>query len=313
MIYHPILPFRNAHFNTIYRKAFTSYRVLYKRKRLITDDEDFIDIDISTVDSNKIFIIVHGLEGSSKSKYILSNTEFFNKNGFDVCAMNMRGCSGESNKLYSSYHSGKTDDLDLVVDFISKKYDIIYLLGYSLGGNIVMKYTGEKSNTINRSIKKSIGVSVPVDLKSSSVELAKTKNFLYNYMFMKEMKTKLKERVIRFGIDIDMTTINSINNFNRFDDIYTSVAHGFKDAEDYWVKNSSKQFLTSIRIPSLLINASDDTFLGKGCYPYEEAKLNKYFTLEVPIYGGHVGFNVSFNHKKNFWLEKRILKFIENA
>jgi len=311
MTYSPILPFKNAHFNTIYRKAFTNHNVKYVRKRLITPDNDFLDIDFSKTNSNKVIVIIHGLEGSSRSKYVLSNTVFFNKHGYDVCAMNMRGCSGEPNLLYSSYHSGKTDDLAMVIANISNQYDEIFILGYSLGGNIVLKYTGENADNMNEKIKKVIGVSVPVDLKSSSIELAKRKNFIYNYMFMTEMKKKLKERVHKFGINISDEEINKINNFNQFDNIYTSVAHGFENAEDYWAKNSSKQFLTAIRIPALLLNAADDTFLGDKCYPYKEADTNKFLELEVPKYGGHVGFNISFNPNKNFWLEKRILSFIE--
>jgi len=312
MIYTPVLPFKNAHFNTIYRKVFTNPEVEYNRKRVFTPDNDFLDIDFSKVNSSKVIVIVHGLEGSSKSKYVLSNTVYFNRQGYDVCAMNMRGCSGEPNLLYSSYHSGKTDDLALVVDNILSQYDEIYILGYSLGGNIVLKYAGENGDGLDKRIKKAIGVSVPVDLKSSSIELAKRKNFIYNYMFMKEMNEKLKVRVKKFGINISEEEIKKIKSFNQFDDIYTSVAHGFKDAEDYWKRNSSKQFLTSIRIPSLLLNAADDTFLGEGSYPFEEAKANRFLELEVPKYGGHVGFNVSFDSNKNYWLEKRILNFIEN-
>ncbi len=312
MEYNPVLPFRNAHFNTIYRKAFTNPVVEFSRKRLITPDNDFLDLDFSKVNSNIIIIIVHGLEGSSKSKYVLSNTKYFNRSGYDVCAMNMRGCSGEPNSLYSSYHSGKTDDLSLIIDEISGQYEDIYLLGYSLGGNIVLKYTGENSGVLNNKIRKSIGISVPVDLKSAAVELAKKKNYIYNYMFMKEMKEKLRSRVKKFGVDISLEEINRIKNFNEFDNIYTSVAHGFKDAKDYWKKNSSKQFLEHIKIPALLLNAADDTFLGENCYPFAEAKNNRFLILEVPKYGGHVGFNVSFKPEKNHWLEKRILNFIEN-
>lgn len=312
MIYYPILPFKNAHFNTIFRKAFTNYNLKFSRERIFTPDDDFIDLDFSKVNSNKIIVLNHGLEGSSNSKYILSNTIYFNKKGYDICAINMRGCSGIANKLYSSYHSGKTDDMGLIVDFVSRQYDEVYLIGYSLGGNIVLKYVGENGSKISPKIKKAIGVSVPVDLKNSSIELAKKKNFVYNYMFMKEMKEKLKERVVKFGIDISIETIDEINNFNQFDNIYTSKAHGFEDAEDYWKKNSSKQFIPDIKIPSLLLNALDDTFLGEDCYPEKEANSNSLFTLETPKYGGHVGFNVSLNQNKNYWLEKRILKFIEN-
>ena len=311
MDYLPILPFRSTDFNTIYRKVFTNPEVEYKRERVLTVDNDFIDLDFSKVNSKKLFILVHGLEGSSQSKYIRSNAIYFNSLGFDICAMNHRGCSGEPNLLYSSYHSGKTDDLDFVINNIERDYDEIFLLGYSLGGNIVTKYTGEKGDTINSKIKNTIAISVPADLKSSSVELAKSRNWIYQNLFMKDLKSKLIKKVAKFSkIDIDLEYVNNIKNFKQYDDIYTSKAHGFKDANDYWEKNSCKQFICDIKIPSLMINANDDTFLGDGCYPIKEAKNNPLFTLEIPKHGGHVGFNISFG-ENNFWLEKRIIEFIK--
>lgn len=310
MNYNPILPFKSAHFNTLFRKLFVDYTVNFDRVRIDTPDSDFIDIDFSRVDSKKVILIVHGLEGSSNSKYVLSNTLYFNKKGYDVCAINLRGCSGEPNLLYVSYHSGKTDDLDLVVRYLEDKYSEIIIVGYSLGGNISLKYAGESGSSINSKISKVIGVSVPVDLKSSSIELAKKNNYIYNNAFMVELKEKLRYKVKKFNIDISEKQISSIKSFNDFDGIYTSVAHGFKDAEDYWKKSSSKQFIPEIKVPSLLINAKDDTFLGENCYPIKEAQENPFFNIYAPKYGGHVGFNNSFNKSKNFWIEENVLEFI---
>lgn len=312
MDYSPILPFKCTDFNTVFRTVFTNPSVSFERKRVFTPDNDFIDLDFSKVNSKKLFILIHGLEGSSRSKYIRSNAIYFNSIGYDICAMNLRGCSGEPNLLFSSYHSGKTDDLDFVIKNIERDYDEIFLLGYSLGGNLVTKYTGEKGETINSKIKNSIAISVPVDLKSSSVQLAKKRNWIYQSLFMKDLKYKLIKKISQFSIsDIDPKDVNSLKNFKQYDDIYTSKAHGFIDAEDYWKRNSCKQFIHNIKIPSLMINASDDSFLGKECYPIEEAKSNPFFTLDIPKYGGHVGFNVSFD-KNNYWLEKRIIEFIKD-
>ena len=313
MKYQPKFPFKSGHFNTIYRKAFTNHIVNFKRERLYTSDNDFLDLDFSKVNSSKLVIIIHGLEGSSRSRYVQSNTVYFNKQGYDVCVMNLRGCSGELNHLYSSYHSGKTDDLDFIIKNVENNYLQIFLIGYSLGGNIVTKYTGEQRDLINTKIKKVVAVSVPCDLASSAVELAKPKNWYYQHLFMKDMNAKLRVKIKRFpeyGVTLDQ--INKIKTFNQFDNIYTSIAHGFKDAKDYWKKNSSKQFIKDIRVKTLMLNASDDSFLGKGCYPIKEAKTNPFFILEISKHGGHVGFNTSFNKNKNFWLEKRIMEFIIN-
>ncbi|HHH52326.1 MAG TPA: alpha/beta fold hydrolase [Bacteroidetes bacterium] len=311
--YLPPLLLQNGHFNTIFRTVFTNPQIHYQRKRTNTPDHDFLDLDFSIVGSDKIIIIVHGLEGSSQSKYVISNALFFNRNDYDICAINLRGCSGEMNKLYSSYHSGKTDDLDIVIKEIESNYQEIILLGYSLGGNLVIKYGGEKGSSINSKIKNILAVSVPADLTDSAKELAKPKNFLYQYVFMQSLRKKLKEKIELFPESgLSIIEVAKIKNFKQFDDVYTSVAHGFKNADDYWRKNSCKQFIQDIKIPSLMLNALDDPFLGKKCYPFEQAKNNPFFTLETPKYGGHVGFNISYNNYKNNWLENRIMKFINN-
>ncbi len=310
MLYQPPFIFKSGHFNTIFRTLFTFPKLEYNRKRINTPDNDFIDLDFIYTGSNKLIIIVHGLEGSSFSKYVLSNTLTFKSNHYDVCAVNLRGCGGEPNMLYSSYHSGKTEDLDIIINNIENNYEEIFLIGYSLGGNLVTKYGGEKAGSINSKIKKIIAVSTPVDLMDSAYELSKYKNYFYNQLFLKSLKNKLRLKLEKFPeCGISIRDISKISSLKQFDDIYTSVAHGFDDAIDYWIKNSSKQFIPYIKIPILMLNALDDPFLGKKCYP--ESEKNKYFTLETPKFGGHVGFNIAFDSKKNKWLEKRILFFIE--
>ncbi len=312
MIYQPTLFFKSGHFNTIFRTFFTFPKVEYIRKRINTPDDDFIDLDFIYTGSKKLIIIFHGLEGSSGSKYVLSNAMYFKKYQYDVCAANLRGCSGEPNKLYSSYHSGKTEDVDIIINAVRDDYDEIYLLGYSLGGNLVTKYGGEKASTINNKIKKIIAVSVPADLMESALEISKPKNYLYNQLFLKSLKNKVKQKIETFPeCGITQQDLKKVSTLKQFDDIYTSKAHGFIDAEDYWKKNSCKQFIPGIKIPTLMLNSMDDPFLGEKCYPFKEAEENKYFTLETPRYGGHVGFNISFDAGKNNWLEKRVILFIE--
>lgn len=310
MIYRPSFIFKSGHFNTVFRTLFVFPKYKYFRKRINTPDNDFIDLDLACSGSKKLIIIVHGLEGSSSSKYVLSNVINFEKEQYDICAINLRGCSGEPNMLYSSYHSGKTDDLDLIINNIEVDYEEIYLLGYSLGGNLVTKYGGEKSDAINSKIKAIIAVSTPADLMNSALEISKPKNYLYNQLFLKSLKNKLRQKINKFPrCGISHRDLENISSLKQFDDIYTSAAHGFEDAEDYWKKNSCKQFISGLKVPTLMINAIDDPFIGKKCYPYSEK--NNFFTLETPRYGGHVGFNVSFDSLKNNWLEKRILHFIE--
>lgn len=311
--YNPTFPFKNGHFNTIYRILFANNKVIFKRKRLELDDGDFIDLDISSVKSDKLVIAIHGLEGSSKSTYIVSLTKVLNEHNFDVIAMNHRSCSGELNRLLSSYHSGKTEDLEAVITYIEKHYNYkeIHIVGYSLGGNITLKYMGE--GKVSSKIKSAVGVSVPCSLSDSSKQMNLLSNRLYLNRFLKSLKVKAFEKLKQFPDSfLTKEKIQSIKNFNDFDTIYTAPAHGFKNAEDYYKKSSCKQYIHSIKLPTLLITSLDDPFFGEASYPFQEAKLNDAFFMEATKYGGHVGFGTYLNQKKNTWSEHRILSFLKN-
>lgn len=312
--YNPFFLFKNRHFNTSYKTLFTNQSISYKRERIYTDDNDFLDLDFSLVNSNSLVILCHGLEGSSKSKYIVSACNYLNKQNLDCLAVNFRGCSGIDNNNIYSYHSGKTDDLNTIIKYVLSNYNFknIVLLGYSMGGNIVLKYLGEQLK-LSSSIKCGIAVSVPVDLESSSNELAKKHNRIYLNRFMKTLKLKALNKIEKFPDNsISKQAILSAKTFEDFDNALTAPLFGFKNARDYWTKSSSINYLPHINVPSLILNAKDDSFLAKNCFPVKTAELNKNITLEIPKYGGHVGFNLSIFQKYNFWSEKRIYEFIKH-
>ena len=312
--YQPLFLFKSAHFNTVFRTFFSNESINYNRKRLELEDGDFMDLDFSTVGSNSIIIALHGLEGSSDSKYIIAISKILNKYKIDAVAVNLRGCSGEPNRLLPTYHSGKTDDLDAVVKHIDKNYNYknIILLGYSLGGNITLKYLGEQGENLHKKIRCGIAISVPCDLKGSSDALSTKENKLYMKKFLQTLKSKTLEKLERFPNSfLKKDKILAAQNFYDYDNLYTAPAHGFKNAEDYWEKSSSKPYLSKIKIPTLIVSALDDTFLSTSCYPIEIAEKHELLYLETPKYGGHVGFNSSMFSKKGFWLEKRILKFLK--
>ncbi|WP_405605354.1 YheT family hydrolase [Polaribacter sp. Asnod1-A03] len=309
----PSFPFKNAHLNTIYRSVFTKESNNYSRKRITTWDNDFIDLDFSLVGSKILVLLIHGLEGSSKSNYIISTTNHLNKKGLDAVCFNLRGCSGDDNLLLGTYHSGKTEDVDFVINHLLKNYnyDSIVILGFSLGGNLILKYIGEQAEKISPKIKVGIAISVPIDIATGELELEKFKNKIYLNRFLKSMKTKILEKSEKFPeLYIDKEKISKATRFKHLESVYTAPVFGFKNPEDYWAKASSKPHLSKIKIPTLLINSKDDTFLSKKCYPFDEANSSNSFFLEVTNYGGHCGFISSFDNSKNSWLEDRIEKFI---
>lgn len=282
------------------------------RERITLPDTDFLDLDwsYSVQKSNKVIILLHGLEGNAQRPYITGTAKLFNEKGIDTCAVNFRSCSGEPNLLFRSYHSGATEDLDAVVKHILSKgtYTEIYIKGISLGANMALKYVGE-GNDIPKEIKAVIAISTPCDLKGSCDQLLSLKNRHYAIRFLKHLKDKLKPKLSQFPKNISVTDFNTIKTLIDFDNVYTSKAHGFNDAYDYYEKASCLQFLPNIKVPSLIINALNDSFLSPECYPVREAKHNANLFLEMPKYGGHVGF-ISKGHV--YYNEMRALDFVND-
>lgn len=301
-LFTPNLFLRNQHVNTIAPNLWRKVKVgSYKRIRYELDDGDFIDFDCINGQNDTVVLMLHGLEGNSQRPYMLGMAKMALANNWDVVAMNHRGCSGEANRLLSAYHSGKTEDLEHALIFINSNwnYKDILIAGFSLGGNIVLKYAGEKGTELDSRIKAFAAVSVPVQLHDSAQQLKKGFNKVYMARFMKTLKAKGFEKLKRFpDAPFTFNDVKNAKTFHDFDDFFTGPVHGFTGAEDYWQKSSSRQFLPLIAKPTLLINALDDPFLGRECFPYEEATANTNFILDTPKYGGHVGFVKSLVMKK---------------
>ena len=188
-------------------------------------------------------------------------------------------------------------------------YDSIALVGFSLGGNVTLKYVGERGRDIHPSIKKAVGISVPVHLESSCHEISKWENWIYLNRFLKTLKEKTLTKKAILPKHIDLEAVVQARDFFEFDGAATAPIHGFKSALDYYTRSSSLQFLPEIKIPTLLLSAADDTFLSPACYPLELAKTHSYLFLEIPKHGGHVGF-AYFKGKGHYWSELRVYDFL---
>jgi hypothetical protein len=297
----------NRHLETIYPALFRKVQIKdYQRERIATPDNDFLDLDWLKQDAEKVVIISHGLEGNSGRGYVKGMAKIFFENGFDVLAWNYRGCGGEMNKALRFYHSGATDDLNTVSHHVvNKGYQSVFLIGFSLGGNLTLKFAGERK--LDPRIKGVVTFSVPLDLYSSSLELAKPSNWIYSRRFLKSLKKKIVEKGKAMqGLNLD--ALKHVKSLRNFDDIYTGPLHGFNDAIDYYTKSSAISFLENIQTPTLIVNAKNDPFLSKDCFP--EKVNNAYVQFETTEQGGHVGF-ASFNGKGLYWTEQRALDFIQ--
>ncbi|ALJ03789.1 alpha/beta hydrolase [Pseudalgibacter alginicilyticus] len=308
--YSPRFYFKNGFVSTVYSGLVRRVELIQERERITLNDGDFLDLDwsFSEEKTNKLIILLHGLEGNGQRPYMKGAAKLFNNNNSDAVCVNFRGCSGEDNLKFRSYHSGATEDLEAVIQhaIFEKKYTEIYLKGISLGANIILKYLGERHD-IPKEVKAAIAVSVPCYLAGSAKELHTFKNKLYHDRFLKHLVKRLKIKQERFQDLLSLEALNSIKILADFDNVYTSKAHGFKDAQDYYEKSSCLQFLPNIQTPSLIINALNDSFLSPECYPVKEAKSNPNLFLEMPKQGGHSGF---VDRKNVYYNEKRALEFV---
>ena len=310
--YKPKFLFKKGHFSTIYSGLIRKVNTVdQKRERISLSDGDFLDLDWSYADTptDTLIIVLHGLEGDAKRPYMLGTAALFNENGIDAVCVNFRGCGGEDNKLYRSYHSGATEDLLDVINYVisQKTYEKLLIKGFSLGGNLLLKYLGE-GHDVPEQVKGAVAVSVPCYLKGSCDELHTFKNVLDANRFKRHLLDRLRKKLKNHPQQLSDQALKTIKTLYDFDNVYTSVAHGFKDADDYYEQCSSLQFLPNIKVPSLLINALNDSFLSAECFPVKEAKANSFLHLEMPKYGGHVGF---YQRGPYYYNEFRALEFLK--
>lgn len=311
MTYHPPLLVRNGHIHSIYPSLFRQVNDCpFLRERITTPDDDFLDLDWLANKHKRLVILSHGLEGHSRRPYILGMAKAASLQQWDVLAWNYRGCSGEPNKQLYSYHSGKTEDLECVINHAIKKgYSEVALIGFSIGGNKTLLHIGREKQALPEQLIAAVALSVPCDLHSSSKHLAQWTHKLYMKNFLKSFKQKFKQKAILFPTQIDLKGYNRIKTFKEFDDRFTAPMNGFQSAEDYWFQSSSIYHLEKIAIPTLILNALDDPFLPPECFPIEQAKKNSYLHLEMPRYGGHIGFMPELKDDL-YYSEQRALSFI---
>lgn len=299
----------NRHLETIYPAIFRKVELANStRERIDTIDGDFLDLDWYRSGKSKLVIISHGLEGNSTRPYMLGMAKTFLQHDFDVLTWTFRGCGEELNKKVIFYHSGATYDLDQVVKHAEKDYEEIFLVGFSLGGNLTLKYLGENGDS-NPKIRKGVAVSVPLHLASSCARISEGENILYSKRFLKTLKEKVVRKSIEHPDQIPIGVLRNVKTLSDFDNHFTGPLHGFADAEEYYEVNSSLYFLEKIKLPVLILNAQNDPFLSDKCFPVKLAKSLDCVSFEFPKHGGHVGFTTE-NSKNQYYSERRAVEFI---
>lgn len=313
--YQPPFYLFNGHLQTIVPSLLrTVPEVRYERERVETEDGDFLDLDWSRLSgrsADTLCIVSHGLEGDAGRPYVRGMVRALNKAGFDALAWNYRSCSGEMNRLLRSYHLGDTDDLDFVVRYAlgTARYRRVYLTGFSAGGNVTLKYLGEKPERVPQEVQRAAVFSVPTDLKSSSLQIGRLENRIYLKRFLKSLRKKMREKAVLLPDQVDINGLDELIDFPQFDDRFTAPMHGFKSAEEYYEHASSGRYLSGIRVPTLLVNAQNDPFLPPSCFPRDVAARSEFVFLETPQEGGHVGF-AEGSPDGEYYSERRAVEFL---
>lgn len=305
---------RSGHFNTIYSSLFRKPKQHAHQIEIFNlPDGDFIEIDAYNRGNKKVAVLLHGLEGNSKATYLLSLINRLLPQGFDVFAINMRGCSGVPNKFYHSYHSGKTSDVKALLKHLKSNfnYEKTMLIGFSLGGNIALKLAGDEGKQFEKICDVVAAFSVPCDLRGSSEMLALKSSKIYMRRFLSRLRKKMILKFEKFEIDESTRKkVLEAKTFLEFDNAYTAPAHGFKDAEDYWQQCSSLFVLEKIEVPTLLVNAKNDPFLSDSCFPVKIAEKSDFLFLDMPKFGGHCGFSQDLLFIKTAYNEQALLRFL---
>jgi len=298
---------RNPHLQTLWPVIFRRrLRPPVRRERLELPDGDFVDLDCTLNDNGPIVVIFHGLEGSSRSHYARGMLSALPRHGMRAVLMHFRGCSGEANRLTRAYHSGDTGDIDFLVRTLRLREPNTPLaaIGYSLGGNALLKWLGEQGN--DAPVQCAVAVSVPYLLHESTAHMNRGLSRVYQWHLLKSLKRGARRKAMQFTPPAPLEEINIMKSFFEFDDRVTARLHGFTGAMHYYTSSSSRQYLNRIRIPTLIVHAQDDPFMHAKVIP-ESSELSATIELDLHRHGGHVGFvGGSRPWKPRYWLDERI-------
>lgn len=301
--------FFSRHLETIIPSLFRRVEIPLPASGILElPDGDFIEYDHYQHHHPKLVILCHGLEGNSRKAYMKGMAKALLTSGHDVLAWNYRCCGKLLNRTERLYHSGATDDLEAIIDRFAPGYVQTRLVGFSLGGNLILKYLGEQPHR-STIISGAVTFSVPADLKHASFKLAKTSNLIYSRYFLSGMKKKMKLKSESIP-SLKRFSLQGIRSILEFDERITAPLNGYSSAMEYYKVNSCLNVLDQITTPTLVINAKNDPFLTPGCSPTETYALHPFIRFLTPGHGGHVGF---YQSGDRYWSEAVTVQFFNST
>jgi predicted alpha/beta-fold hydrolase len=304
-----------GHLQTLYAYLFArTPTVTYRRERWILPDGDFIDLDwLDGDETAPLVVLFHGLEGNSRGHYALTLMHVLRQHGWRGVVPHFRGCSGEPNRLPRGYHSGDSAEIDLILRRCRAESPRapLFAAGVSLGGNALLKWLGENGPECAAIVDAAAAISAPLDLAAAGRALDQGFNrHAYVRHFLRTLRHKALEKIASHHMPVSAAAIRAVSTLHEFDELFTAPLHGFRDADDYWTRASSKPWLNSILVPTLVINARNDPFLPAAALPQAQ-EVSAQVTLDFPAQGGHVGFVSGPFPGSLSWLPQRVLAFFE--
>ena len=282
----------------------------WRWERIELPDGDFVDLAWHgpPPGGGPMVLLLHGLAGSPSSPYIRDHAAALADAGIPVVAMCFRGCSGEPNRLPRGYHSGETADLGHIIGVLGDRHPDASLraVGFSLGGNVLLKFLGEQGDDAN--VEAAVAVSVPLELAPCSHRLSEGLSRAYRLHILRKLRTTVRAKAAVLEGHVDVAAVLAAKDFETFDSLLTAPLHGFESAEDYYARCSSRQFLQHITRPTLVIQAEDDPFMPPSVLP-EAAELSRSVVLERSRTGGHVGF---LGPGRRAWLPGRVMDWLSH-
>jgi predicted alpha/beta-fold hydrolase len=308
---------RGGHLQTIWGPLFRRGDVSLRRERLVTPDADFVDLDwLDGPATAPLLLVLHGLEGSVRSHYVVGLLAATRARGWRAVALSFRSCSGEMNRQPRFYHSGETGDLDHVVGRLIEREPgaRIGAVGVSLGGNVLLKWLGERGDAAPAQLRAAVGISVPFDLTACAQTLDRgLPRLLYTTNFLRTMRAKVRMKARAFPGFVDVAAASRARTFAAYDRVVTAPLNGFRDERDYWTRASCGPYLAAIRRPTLLISALDDPLVPAESLP-DPAGLPPGMRAEFIAWGGHAGFiDTGPPWRASSWAERRALDFLGTA
>jgi predicted alpha/beta-fold hydrolase len=315
--------FRNGHAQTIAAYAWPRGFRFYSER----DQERFFEVEPgvkvlahcrwqTNAAEHPTIVVWHGIEGSTQSNYMLATAEKGLRAGFNVIRVNLRNCGGTEHLTPTLYHGGLSEDLRAVVKELIEKDQIstIFLVGFSLGGNLVLKLAGEYGEDPPPEILGVCAVSPSVDLAASAELILKRSNWIYQQDFVRRLKKRIRTKQKLYPGLYDISGLRQVRTVRQFDERFTAPAHGFAGADDYYYRSSSLRVIDQIRIPTLIIHAEDDPFIPFAPLRDSAVVNNPHVLLVGPEQGGHVAFiSANPNHEDRFWAENRVVEFCKLA